>query len=240
MDRDLSNVVQKCRPTKAIPIDLWQLHLFGDQVGVHSHALTVATGATIMDVEGAGEHENFLGGNDGRIAHAVVFRLLHSSSQVSGTSRLARHGHSFRGLVGKHQCHLQQHCEWKQSARQLFGHGQHDQWCAQHHHPPSNCHADAMWRGQCACNYGRRDDRKGNRSQKRRGADERRKRLVPSPPVGRTVRRMNFVIRVVHSSPSQGGPTPSEATIVLRSWSEAQIDDNSKRKSVVNARLHSH
>jgi hypothetical protein len=80
MDRDFSNVVQKGRPTKAIPINLWQLHLFGDQVGVHSHALAVATGATIMDVEGAGEHEDLFGGDDGRIAHAVVFRLLHSSS----------------------------------------------------------------------------------------------------------------------------------------------------------------
>jgi hypothetical protein len=80
MDRDLSNVMQKCRPTEAIPIDLWQLHLFGNQIGVHSHALTVATGATIMDVEGAGEHENLFGGDDGCIAHAVVFRLLHSTS----------------------------------------------------------------------------------------------------------------------------------------------------------------
>jgi hypothetical protein len=137
---------------------LWQLHLFGDQVGVHSHALTVATGATIMDVEGAGEHENLFGGDDGRITHAVVFRLLHSSSEVPGTSRLARHGHPLWGLVWKHQCHLQQHCEWKQSARQPIGHGQHDQWCAQNHHPPANCPADAVWCGQCASNYGRCND----------------------------------------------------------------------------------
>lgn len=45
------------------------------------------------------------------------------------------------------------------------------------------------------------------------------------------------MIRVVHSLPSPRGPTPSEATIVLRSWSEAQIADNLKRVSVVNARF---
>jgi hypothetical protein len=173
VDRDLSNVVQKGRPTKAIPIDLWQLHLFGDKVGVHSHALTVTAGTTIMDVEGAGEHENLFGGDDGRIAHAVVFRLLHSTSQVPGTSRLARHGHSLRGLVRKHQRHLQQHCEWKQTARETIGHGQHDQWCGQNNHPPSNRQAGAMRCGQRASNDGRCDDRKGNGNQERCGAHER-------------------------------------------------------------------
>jgi hypothetical protein len=132
MNRDLSNVVQKCRPTKAIPIDLRQLHLFGDQVGVHSHAFAVAPGSAIVDVERAGQHQNLFRGDDRRVAHAVVFRLLYSPCQIPGTSGLARHGHSFRGLVWKHQCHLQQHGEWKQSARQAIGHGQHDQWRAQH------------------------------------------------------------------------------------------------------------
>jgi hypothetical protein len=174
MDRDLANVVQKCRPAKTIPIDLWQLHLFGDQVGVHAHALTVPTSVTIMDVESAGEHENLLGGDNGCIAHAVVFRLLHSSSQVPGTARLARHGHSLWGLVRKDQRHLQQHCERKQSARQPIGHGQHDQRCTQNYYPPSNRQANAMWCGQFASHYGRGDDRKGNGNQECRGAHQRR------------------------------------------------------------------
>jgi hypothetical protein len=173
VDRDLSNVVQQCGPTKSIAIDLWQLHLFGDQVGVHSHALTVAARATIMDVESAGEHENLFGGDHGRIAHAVVLRLLYSSSQVPSTSSLAGHGHSFRGLVWKHQRHPQQHCEGKQSARQPIGHGQHDQWCAENDHPPTNRHADAMWCGQGASNYARCNHRKGNGHQECRDAHER-------------------------------------------------------------------
>jgi hypothetical protein len=152
---------------------LWQLHLFGDQVGVHSHALTVATGATIMDVEGAGEHENLFGGDDGRITHAVIFRLLHSSSQVPGTSSLACHGHSLWGLVWKHQCHFQQHRERKQSAGQPISHGQDDQWGSENHHPPHHRPAGAMWCGPHASNYGCCDYRKGNGNQESCGAHER-------------------------------------------------------------------
>jgi hypothetical protein len=172
VDRDFSNVVEECRPTKAISIGLWQLHLLGDQVGVHSHALAMATGLTIVDVECAGKNENLLGGDDGRITHAVLLRLLHPSSQVPGTSRLARYGHSFGGLVWKDQCHLQQHSERKQSARQPISHRQDDERCAQNNHPPRNRQYGAARCGQCASNYGRRDDRKGDGNQERCGAHE--------------------------------------------------------------------
>jgi hypothetical protein len=131
VDRDLSNVMQQCRPTKSIPIDLWQLHFFGDEVGVHSHALTVTPRETIMDIERTGEHKNLFRSDDGCITHPVVLRLLHSSSQIPGTSRLSRNGHSLRGLVRKDQRHFQQHGERQQSTRQSISNCQHDEWCAQ-------------------------------------------------------------------------------------------------------------
>jgi hypothetical protein len=52
---------------------------------------------------------------------------------------------------------------------------------------------------------------------------------VPSPAVGPALRHVIFALRVVHCSPSQRCPTPFRTTIVLRSWSEPQIADNSKR-----------
>jgi hypothetical protein len=173
VDRDLSNVVQKCRPTKSIPIDLWQLHFLGDEVGVHSHALTVAASEAIMDVERTGQHENLFSCDDGRITHPVVFRLLHSSSQVPGTSRLARNGHSLRGLVWENQCHFQQHGQREQSTRHPISYCQHDKWCAKNQNPPSNRHGGTVWFGQCASDDGRSDDGKANRSQERCGAHER-------------------------------------------------------------------
>jgi hypothetical protein len=173
VDRDLSNVVQKCRPTKSIPIDLWQLHLLSDEIGVHSHALTVAARETIVDVERTGQHQNLFSGNDGRVTHPVVFRLLHSSSQVPCASRLSRDGHSPRGLVRENQCHLQQHGQREQSTREAISDCQHDKWCAKNQHPPSHRHGGTVWCGQCASDDGRRYDRKGNRDQERCGAHER-------------------------------------------------------------------
>src|SRR5580658_10526992 len=85
---------------------------------------------------------------------------------------------------------------------------------------------------------GRGDDREGDGDQERRSAHERGQRLAASPPVGRVHRSTCLVC--VHSSPSQRCPTPSEATIVLRSWSEGQIPDNSLGGSVVISRYRPH
>jgi hypothetical protein len=115
VDGDLSNVMQECRPTQSVSIDLWQFHLLSDEVGVHSHALTVAARQTIVHIQCAGEHEDLLRGDDGRVAHPAFFRLLDSSCEVASTSSLARNGHPLRRLVRENQSQFQQHGERQQS-----------------------------------------------------------------------------------------------------------------------------
>jgi hypothetical protein len=173
VDCDLADVVQECGPTKSITIDLWQLHLLGDEVGVHPHSFTVAARTTIMDVERAGQYEDLFSGDDGRIAHPVILRLLYSSSEVPRTSRLARDGHSLRGLVGEDEGHLQQHGERQESSCQAVGGDQHDQGSAKHQDPPAHRLGRTVWWGQRASDNGCGDHRKGNGNQEGGRAHER-------------------------------------------------------------------
>jgi hypothetical protein len=173
VDRDLADVVQEGGPTEAVPVDLGQSHLFGDQVGVHAHPLAVATRTTIVHVERARQHENLLGGDHRRVKHAVVLRLLDASSQVPRTARLAGDGHTFWRLIGEHERHPEQYGQRQQSASQSIRNGQDDQGCAEHEHPPTERLSGAEWFGKRPSDDARRDDRECDGDEERRGTHER-------------------------------------------------------------------
>jgi hypothetical protein len=61
---------------------------------------------TVVHVECSGKNQDFLGGDDRRVAHPVLFRFLHPSGEVSRAAGLTSNSHTFRSLIGKYQRHL--------------------------------------------------------------------------------------------------------------------------------------